>query len=185
MSFSDIHISQLTKDSTNLYMGTSLGKVVTIPLSFFDSFRENRDPSSPVTSYPPEAEGTGILFRTSAVAVHAHRESPIQGLIHISLPEGAALGASLSSSTQNLMSSALSATSNPNLLESPPLSRSSAKRGRVYQSLLVTGGKGHKDYIVDQDEFQESTAVRERNDAFQLMIWGYDAKPANESDLIQ
>ena len=185
MSFSDIHISQLTKDSTNLYMGTSLGKVVTIPLSFFDSFRENRDPSSPVTSYPPEAEGTGILFRTSAVAVHAHRESPIQGLIHISLPEGAALGASLSSSTQNLMSSALSTTSNPNLLESPPLNRSSAKRGRVYQSLLVTGGKGHKDYIVDQDEFQESTAVRERNDAFQLMIWGYDAKPANESDLIQ
>lgn len=181
LSFSDLNITQLSKDTTNLYIGTSHGKVVAIPLSFFDSFRENRDPSSPTfTCYPPES-GAGELFKTSAVALHAHRESQIQGLLYIPLPEGATLGSSLSTSTQNL-----SAThSTPSLLvDSPPLNRS--KKGttsHVYHSLLVTGGKGHKDYVADQDQFQESTALRERNDAFQLMIWGYDDQSSTMDDL--
>ena len=117
---------------------------------------------------------THKVFSRSAVSLHAHREGAIQGLLHIPLPEGTS--ASLSISTLNLTqgSGSLSnASSLPNLLESPPLNRSSVSRP-VYHSLLVTAGKGHTDYLGDQDIFQESTALRERNDAFQVMVWGFE-----------
>lgn len=167
ISLYSLDITLFTKDANNVYIGTSLGKIFSIPLNFF----HEDDTTADSDCYPPLEHK---LFGRSAVSLHAHREGAIQGLLHIPLPEG--ISAPLSTSTLNLTqdSSGLSnASSLPNLLESPPLNRSSVS-GPVYHSLLVTAGKGHIDYLGEQDIFQESTALRERNDAFQVMVWGFE-----------
>ena len=126
----------------------------------------------------------------NAVALHAHREGSIQGLLHVPLLESvhvpmlSGMG-SIAALTPPKRGELSNAVSLPNLArsESPSLlqHRAATMQGTgghliqpVYHSLLVTGGKGHTYYMEDQDMFQESTAVRERGEAFQLIVWGYE-----------
>ena len=168
MSFTTLDITRIIDDTVNIYIGTSIGKVFVAPLSFFS--KQNLQSSKENLVYPPPISTPfqSKLFTSSGVTLHAYREGPVQGLLHIKLPK--TISAPLSASALNL---ALSASSIPSLFDSPPLSRAN-KTYPLYNSLLVSGGRGHVDYLDRQDIFEESTAARERNDAFQLMVWGYD-----------
>ena len=136
-------------------------------------------------SYPPKTGGVDHpLFKCTAASLLTHREGSIKGLVHIPLPESITMPM-LSNSNLNLSSRSLgllNASSMPSLLsDSPPLSRSVFGGGNlmhpIFKSLLVSCGKGYIDYLSDSNEFEGSTALREKNDAFQVMVWGYEKPP--------
>ena len=104
--------------------------------------------------------------------------------MHIPLPEDISMPR-LSNSNVNLSSRSLgllSASSMPSLVsDSPPMSRSMFGGGGggnlthpVFNSLLVSCGKGYTDYLSDSSVYEGSTAIREKNEAFQVMVWGYE-----------
>ena len=194
LTLSSLDISSIIKDETNVYIGTSTGKIFAMPLQYFelegykkDKFDQKLGPpdTSDIisASYPPIINAIEHnLFHYSAASLNTHREGSVQGLIHIPLPDEITLPM-LSNSVMNLSTRSggiLHASSMPSLLDdSPPLSRSSLVPGNlvhpVYCSLLVSGGKGHQDYLLDpESKFDGSTALRERNEAFQVIVWGYE-----------
>ena len=185
----------MIKDESNVYITTSTGKMFALPLTCFSvagnyedrfvkqaSMPDPNDISS--ASYPPKGGSMDHpLFRCTASSLLSHREGSIKGLVHVPLPESITVSM-LSNSTLNLSSRSLgllNASSMPSLLsDSPPLNRSVLGAGGgslshpIYKSLLVTCGKGYIDYLSDSSKFEGSTALREKNEAFQVMVWGYE-----------
>ncbi len=178
-----------------MYISTTIGKIFALPLDCFsiDGNYEDRfikqssmpDPNDiSSASYPPSATG-GMdhpLFKCTASSLRTHREGPIKGLLNIPLPENITIPM-LSNSSMNLSSRSvglLNASSMPSLLstDSPPLNRSVFGGGNlahpIYRSLLVSCGKGYIDYMSDSTVFDGNTALREKNEAFQVIVWGYD-----------
>lgn len=170
-----------------LYVTTSTGKIITMPLASLSSKRPNEgdtesesSQSSKSGSFPVIDRPDMYKLRTMAsISLDNHREA-VRGIVHISLPEH--MSSTLSSSVLNLSdnSSLAPATSLPNLLDtlavdSTPTSLTPAKSKShpVYRSLLVSAGKGHKNYLNNWEGLEEDTALRERNDAHQLMVWGF------------
>ena len=138
-------------------------------------------------SYPPRTTSMDHpLFKCTASSLRTHREGSIRGLLYIPLPENITMPM-LSNSNLNLSSRSLgilSASSMPSLIsDSPPLSRSAIGGGSlshpIYKSLLVSCGKGYHDYMSDSNVFEGSTALREKNEAFQVMVWGYEQPSAS------
>ena len=194
LQISSVNITNLIRDENNVYISTSIGKIFALPLANFrvkgeDEERFVRQASIPDpadtsgSSYPPKSwEGEHSLFNCTATSLLTHREGSLQGLVHIPLPENITLPL-LSNSTLNLstLSSGLLASGTPSLTsDSPPLSRSSLGGGGVvhpiYRSLLVSCGKGYKDYLSDSSVFEGSTALREKNEAYQVIVWGYETE---------
>ncbi len=106
----------------------------------------------------------------TAIALHSLNDSQVLNLLHLKLPDN--------------LTSKLKAPSDPVPYHSMP-NLSSPFGGRVpisppivtYKTIVLAVGKGHLEYIVDHDSeaIEESVvnALRERNEAFQLLAWGH------------
>ena len=183
-------ITHLMKTYDSLYVTTSTGKIIIMPLEAIlteDERDTESSNSSKSGSFPSVNMPDMHRIRTmSAISLNNHR-GDVRGIIHIQLPEntGPSLENGFSSSSalnSTGMSSLGPATSLPNLLVDSVASSNSAlpsitptrlSSRPVYRSLLISAGKGHKNYLLEGDGMEEDTAVRERNDAHQLMVWGF------------
>lgn len=168
-------IKSVTYDETNIYVGTSNGKVVAVPI---EHLRQGDDPN-------PELEQTlqtdsiathgspsnkdkveGVCLGHSAVSLHAQRDNKIKTLLHIPLP-------AVGNDTQDCPGYA----SLPNL--------GGGARGSLghplYQSLIVSAGKGHIEYsscsTEDPEDETAAARIRARNKSFQLLLWGHRSYP--------
>ena len=119
-----------------------------------------------------------LQLATSAVSLHSHRDERVVGLVHIPLPESTTLTGStlnLAQPSALLASSSLTALHEAGLQDSILMSSQHQHGQSKYHSLLVSAGKGHRDYQIDTDSeaAEDSFALRERSEAFQVMVWGY------------
>ena len=172
------HISSLTVDHHSLMIGTSTGKIMAIPLSSL--FEDDAGESGLVydACHQSAVSTREWQLATSTVSLHSHRDERVVGLVHISLPECATLTGStldLVQSTSTLLAaSSLTALHEAGLQDSILMSSPHQQGQSKYHSLLVSAGKGHRNYQIDMDNHAaENSALRERSEAFQVMVWGY------------
>ena len=180
-----LEITHLMTTHDSLYVTTSTGKIIIMPLAAIlnDWERDTESSNSSKSGSFPSVDMPDMYrIRTmSAISLNNHR-GDVRGIVHIPLPENmASLENGFSSSTLN-SSSLGPATSLPNLLVDsvassnstfPSITPTRLSSRPVYRSLLISAGKGHKNYLLDGDGLEEDTAIRERNDAHQLMVWGF------------
>ncbi len=118
-----------------------------------------------------EEDIDGPYLDNTAIALHALNDSQVMNLIHLQLPD-------------NQTSKLKAPCSDPVPYHSMP-NLSSPFGGRVpisppivtYRTIVLAVGKGHMEYIPEHDPeaVEESVvnALRERNEAFQLLAWGH------------
>ncbi len=117
-----------------------------------------------------EEDIDGPYLENTAISLHSLNDSEVLRLVHLRLPDN--------------QISKLKAPSDPVPYHSMP-NLSSPFGGRVpisppivtYKTVILAMGKGHMEYIVDEDPeaIEESvrSALRERNESFQLLAWGH------------
>ena len=172
------HICSLTTDHHNLVIGTSTGKIMAVPLSSL--FEEDMGGTGSVYGICHQSSSSAkeLQLATSAISLHSHRDERVVGLVHIPLPECATLTGSTHNLVQStsalLAASSLTALHEAGLQDSVFMSSQHQHGQSKYHSLLVSAGKGHRNYQIDADSLTEdSIALRERSEAFQVMVWGY------------
>ena len=114
-------------------------------------------------------EVDGVFLDQSAVSLHCHKDEKVRMLLHVTLPR----------SRRNWLTGQQHHTgacfnSMPNL--SSPLYKLPLGQP-LFKSILVSIGKGHAEYSSNPPEpdpnVEDGSAKRERNNAFQLMLWGH------------
>ena len=176
-------IKTMVADDNMLYVGTSQGMVVAIPI----------DSLSKETAKPAdleEAEGAvgardsasgGInstYLDNCALALHVQKDSRIKSLLHLQLPV----------QHQSELSDRTSSSHESQVLPSVPTTQSQESDDGAaavtllsggFQSLIVSAGKGHMEYSADKNA--EDTlklppnynSLREKNEEHQLLVWGH------------
>ena len=172
------HITSLTTDHHNLVIGTSTGKIMAVPLSSLLEEDMGGAGLAYGICHRSTSSAKELQLASTAISLHAHRDERVVSLVHIPLPECATLTGStlnLVQSTSTLLaSSSLTALHEAGLQDSILISSQHQQSQSKYHSLLVSAGKGHRNYQIDTDSLTEdSIALRERSEAFQIMVWGY------------
>ena len=157
-----VDITSVASDEETVYMGTSSGKIVAIPIQTLipppeqssTSANDEKQQFSPLMEDLEEPASN--YLSQSAVSVHAHNRK-VRSLFSIPVPESQ--DKAVFSSTPDLMSTA-----------SVPCTQRPA-----FKSLLVSTGKGHVEYTEEDYNLdpEEVTAFRERKESFQLQVWGH------------
>jgi len=166
----------MVADSDFLYLGTSNGHIVTVPIPSLTQPSAVKwdvvDDDETNTKTDSKSAETLISESVphSAVAVHRQMEGRVQTLLHVRLP-----GTKLSKLKE--AAEMLHYHSLPNLHSplggripiSPPI--------LSFRSLVVAAGKGHMEYVSKDEEVEKTEEVlevyRERNEALQLLVWGH------------
>lgn len=114
-------------------------------------------------------EVDGVFLDQSAVSLHCHRDK-VRMLLHITLPR-----------SRRDLCSPPNQPGNGDCFNSMPNLSSTGYRlslGQpLFKSLVVSIGKGHLEYSTlppeSEQNLEDVSARRERNKAFQLMLWGH------------
>lgn len=113
-------------------------------------------------------EADGVFLDQSGVSLHCHKDR-VRALLYISLPRSRR---DLTSQSPNHPQGHFN--SMPNLSTATyrlPLGQP------LFKSLLLSVGKGHLEYSTllpdPEQNLEDASARRERNKAFQLMLWGH------------
>ena len=190
-------IKTMATDDVTLFVGTSQGMVVAIPITSLDKCSEDIFGKQKIE----ETKETGVVdntqsekamgengdeqyFDNCALALHVQKDSRVRSLLHLRLPTSkpathsdTADRVSQSSSQHELQHSVPSSTLvNPSSFGSGV---DSSGMARPYRSLLVSSGKGHMEYSGDKNA--EDTlklpanynSLREKNEEHQLLVWGH------------
>lgn len=156
-------IKSLLKDEKNIYAGTSNGRIVAIPIEKLRDTSPAEDDINELT----RDDTDGVFQQQSAISLHTHKDDRVKTLLYIQLP---------ADKPPRKRDRTLHYGSLPNLMSS---SQSALYRASMVtpliKSLILSVGKGHMEYSVSAgaDSVEESSAMRERNEAFQLLIWGH------------
>ena len=163
-------VKSLLMDERNIYAGTSNGKLVSIPIENLKGTSTAESTINQVTATPDDPateEADGIFQQQGAISLHTHKDDRVKALLYIQLP---------ADKPATKRDHAMHYGSLPNLMSS---SQSALYRASMVtpliKSLILSVGKGHMEYSVTTgaDTTEESSAMRERNEAFQLLIWGH------------
>ena len=163
-------------DADLLYLGTSNGKIVTVPIKSLrkDSNSDQEAPfqvSKEDECAKDEKDSSVACVSHSAVALHSQMDERVKTLLHLKLPEFKL--SKLKEATEVMQYHSLPNLTLPyggRIPFSPPI--------LSYRSLVISVGKGHVEYIEEEKEEEslEETNARvhkERFEAFQLLVWGH------------
>ena len=117
-----------------------------------------------------------VYLNNCALALHVQKDSRVRSLLHLKLPikpPSKLNSPSPSSETGALYHSLpnLNSSFGSRLSISPPI--------LSYRSLVISAGKGHMEYSEDPEPEDNGVlptnynALRERNEAYQLLVWGH------------
>lgn len=163
-------------DSDFLYLGTSNGKIVSVPvasltqpssINWNESSQENLNTEKTNSkSFVTDSESVPHV----AVAVHRQMEGRVRSLLHVSLPRTKL--SKLKEAAEMLHYHSLPNLTSPlggRIPISPPI--------LSFRSLIISAGKGHVEYVAREekggDEEDSVQVHRERHEAFQLLVWGH------------
>lgn len=139
----------MAADENNVYLGTSAGKVVAIPIQSLRPHITKVACGGSETGCDGNASSKG---QSMMLSLHSHHRS-VSSLMYVPLPK-VGLPTAQGGGVQ---------------LPAPQPTLSS-------KSLVVSAGKGHTNNteVKGAEEEEEPSAVlRERNDPFQLLVWGH------------
>ena len=138
-------IKSMTVDESNVYIGTSTGKVVAVSI-------QSLRPLKPKPEDPEEPDHDGRSPSSSSdlvLSLHSHHIDEVTSLMYVPLP----------------------------MSGGPPLAQGAGGSNRPalsLKSLVVSAGKGHTCHSEEEGvEEEPSAVVRERNEPFQLLVWGH------------
>ena len=174
-------VKTMVADEAMLYIGTSQGMVVTIPIVSLGG-EDSTTTEQEVKNGEIEENGSTVneadkeCLNNCALALHVQKDSRVKSLLHLQLPihpQSANADSQLPPEVHDLQHS---------LPEVKTGSSSSATLNAdfvSYQSLIVSAGKGHMEY--SDDPAAEDTlklppnynTLRERNEEHQLLVWGH------------
>lgn len=190
-------ITAIIADESTVYVGTSNGRMVAVPIenlcktqdanldvessggdgeieeqSSVVVQRENRKTKGGV-AVPGGSGGATVLVqetdkafqKQTAVSLHAQKDSKVRSLIYIPLP----VSKLLKPKDTAVLEQTVMYTSLPNLGSMYRLNISQP----LHKSLLISVGRGHVKYTSDVECVEESSPLRERNESFQLLVWGH------------
>ena len=142
-----VSIRTMTADESHAYLGTSTGKVIAVSIPSLRPQKTKENDSCGPGYY--ENDSCNDLSVT--LSLHSHHVGTAS-LMYVPLPKAG------SPSPQG-------ATTAPTHVPRPTL---------FSKSLLLSVGKGHAYLSEEKVEEEEPSAVlRERNDPFQLLVWGH------------
>ena len=169
-------IKTMVADENMLYVGTSQGMLIAIPI---DSLSGKELESETSSDSNVSGEINSVYHDNCALALHVQKDSRVKSLLHLQLPtkrrfesNDALPTCSETSETQQLELQTL-----PNIISLQDQSQSSSQSG--YQSLIVSAGKGHMEYSADKDAEDimnlppDYSSLREKNEEHQLLVWGH------------
>ncbi len=176
---SPVNIKTMAADAEFLYLGTSNGKIVSVPISSLSqSSLAKWSDGSLENSKDGDSDSSGGDRRGSdsachlAVAVHKQMEGKVRTLLHVSLPQ--AKLSMLKEAAEMLHYHSMPNLTSPlggRIPVSPPI--------LSFRSLLVSAGKGHVEYVCKEEKGEDEAEQdnvevhRERHEAFQLLVWGH------------
>ena len=172
-------IKTMVADDNMLYVGTSQGMVVAIPI---DSL--SKDPAAKPEIVAEGATGVkngasgginSVYLDNCALALHVQKDSRVKSLLHLQLPvqHHSELSDSLLSSESQLQHTL------PSISPQRQESDTDALLSGGYRSLVVSAGKGHMEYSADKDAEDililppNYNSLREKNEEHQLLVWGH------------
>lgn len=116
-----------------------------------------------------------VYLNNCALALHIQKDSRVRSLLHLKLPikPPSELNTPSSSEVGALYHSLpnLNSSYGSRMSISPPI--------MSYRSLIISAGKGHMEYSEDPEPEDNGVlptnynALRERNEAYQLLVWGH------------
>ena len=172
-------IKTMVADEAMLYIGTSQGMVVTIPIASLggqDSKQEIKDGER------KEKGSTGNdtdkeCLNNCALALHVQKDSRVKSLLHLQLPihpRSTDADSQLPSEVHNLQEHCLSDAKT----DSSFIAETSTDF-MSYRSLIISAGKGHMEYS-DNPTAEDTlklppnyNTLREKNEEHQLLVWGH------------
>ena len=172
-------IKTMVADDNMLYVGTSQGMVVAIPIDSLskDSAKQAAEEAEGETGVKDSASGgiNSTYLDNCALALHVQKDSRVKSLLHLQLPM---------QQHQPEVNDRTSSYETQLLPNVPPQSQESDDAASTllsggYRSLIVSSGKGHMEYSADKDA--EDTlklppnynSLRENNEEHQLLVWGH------------
>ena len=172
-------IKTMVADDNMLYVGTSQGMVVAIPI---DSL--SKDPAAKPEIVAEGATGVkngasgginSVYLDNCALALHVQKDSRVKSLLHLQLPvqHHSELSDSLLSSKSQLQHTL------PSVSPQHQESDTDALLSGGYRSLVVSAGKGHMEYSADKNAEDililppNYNSLREKNEEHQLLVWGH------------
>ena len=192
-------IKTMVADDNILYVGTSQGMVVAVPIDNL-SKKDSTKPTEIATDLEgatPIAKDDGVsggissatFLDNCALALHVQKDSRVKSLLHLRLPVPQDHDHSTVEDTDS--SPALQSTESHELQHtlpnvSPEGQESDAGASAApsllsggYRSLIVSAGKGHMEYSADKDAEDmlslppNYNSLREKNEEHQLLLWGH------------
>ena len=170
------HIKSMVADSDFLYLGTSNGHIVTVPIPSLtqpSSVKWGVDGDNTADTKTDSKSSEPLMAKSVphlAVAVHRQMEGSMHTLLQVKLP-GTKLS-KLKEAAEMLRYHSLPNLHSPlggRIPVSPPI--------LSFRSLVVAAGKGHVEYVSKDEEGEKTEEVmevhRERNEAFQMLVWGH------------
>ena len=119
-----------------------------------------------------------VYLENCALALHIQKDSRVRSLLHLKLPLKPPSPSKLNTPSPSGETGALY-HSLPNLNSSFGSRMSISPPIMSYRSLIISAGKGHMEYSEDPEPDDNGVlptnynALRERNDAYQLLVWGH------------
>lgn len=172
-------IKTMVADDNMLYVGTSQGMVVAIPIDSLS--KESAKPAD-----LEEAEGAmgakdsasgGInstYLDNCALALHLQKDSRVKSLLHLQLP------VQHQSEVDNRTSSSYESKVLPTHSQESDVDAAAVTLlSGGFQSLIVSAGKGHMEYSADKDAEDtlklppDYNSLREKDEEHQLLVWGH------------
>ncbi len=185
-------IKIMVADDNMLYVGTSQGMIVAVPI---DSLSK-KDSSKPETaavegatldatkdSASDDQTNSATFLDNCALALHVQKDGRVKSLLHLQLPiqhyDHSVEDTDSSTPAQSTESQLQQTLPNvsPEGQESDVAAAALLSGG--YRSLIVSAGKGHMEYSADKDAEDmlslppNYNSLREKNEEHQLLVWGH------------
>ena len=174
----------MVADETTLYVGTSQGMVVAIPIASLS--RNGSTTTKPLieeqaaeteemdNSHSTQTdESDSEYLNNCALALHVQKDSRVKSLLHLQLPTHP-------QSTPECTDSAFPPKAHKPQYNLPDVQTESPSVDFMsYGSLIISAGKGHMEYgdnPAPEDALKlppNYTTLREKNEEHQLLVWGH------------
>ena len=175
-------IKTMVADEAMLYIGTSQGMVVTIPIASLGSEdsttskQEIEDGEMKENGNTANDTDKGLkCLNNCALALHVQKDSRVKSLLHLQLPvhpQSTDADSQFPNELHNLQQHSLSDVKTESSLAE------TSTDFRSYRSLVISAGKGHMEYS-DNPAAEDTlklppnyNTLREKNEEHQLLVWG-------------
>lgn len=171
----------MVADESMLYIGTSQGMVVTIPIDSLGG-QDSTTSKQEIENGEKEKDTDKECLNNCALALHVQKDSRVKSLLHLQLPIHHGSTDSDSQFPSDFYNLQHSLSDHSVKTDESSLAETSTDF-MSYRSLIISAGKGHMEYS-DNPAAEDTlklppnyNSLREKNEEHQLLVWGHKLYP--------